>query len=95
LVYAAAVPAVPPALLLAALLALIGTQVASLIAPRRPPYAVRLAISAIAVLGGELLGMTGRGWLAVGDLHPVLDAALIAAGQWAVTWWWAHRRRPA
>ena len=88
-------PGVPPALLLAALLVLIGTQVASLIAPRRPPYLLRLALSALAVLGGELLGRTGGGWLALGDLHPALDAVLVGSLQWGATWWWGRRRQPA
>jgi hypothetical protein len=80
---------------LAALLVLIGTQVASLVAPRRPPYWLRLALSAVAVLGGELLGRTGGGWLALGDLHPALDAVLLGTVQWAATWWWGRRRQTA
>jgi hypothetical protein len=52
---------------------------------------LRLALSALAVLGGELLGRTGSGWLAVGDLHPALDALLMGALQWGATWWWDRR----
>jgi hypothetical protein len=79
--------------LLAILLALLGTQVAYLIAPRSPHYAVRLGLSALAVLLGEAIGRLGVGErFAVGELHPVTDLILLAVLQWVGTWW--MRRQP-
>jgi hypothetical protein len=62
---------------------LLGTQVAYVTAPRRPHYLVRLGVSALALLLGELLGGVGLGQaLALGDLHPATDLALLASFQW-------------
>lgn len=86
---AAVLAAFPPVLVLAVLLILLGTQLAYVVAPRAPHYLVRLGLSALAVLGGELLGAAGLGeGLAVGQLHPVTDLVLLtiaqlAAGRWA------------
>ena len=86
--------AVPPALLLAALLILLGTQLAYTVAPRTPPYLIRLGLSAVAVLLGEGLGAIGVGArLALGDLHPVNDLVILAILQWA-SGWWAGRAEP-
>lgn len=80
--------AIPPAAVLATLLTLIGTQTACLLAPARAPWLLRLAVSAGAMLVGEVLGLAGLGrTLAVGDLHPYQDLALLAAGQWALARW--------
>jgi hypothetical protein len=69
---------------LAALLILLGTQIAYLLAPRAPHYLVRLGLSMLAVLMGEGLSLVGPGArLAVGELHPVADLALLAVFQWA------------
>jgi hypothetical protein len=89
-----AVPiAVPPVLLIALLLALLGTQTAYLLAPRTPPYLVRLGLSVVAVTLGEALGRLGvAANLAVGELHPVTDLVLLAVLQWAGTRW---PRQPA
>ena len=79
---------IPPAAVLAALLTLIGTQAACLLAPARAPWLLRLAVSAGAIVLGEALGLAGVGrTLAVGDLHPYQDLALLAAGQWALARW--------
>ena len=78
--------AIPPVLVLALLLILLGTQVAYILVPRAPHYLVRLGLSTLAVLLGEaasLLGAPGRP--ALGELHPVIDLALIAIVQWTVT----------
>jgi len=75
--------AIPPALLPALLLILLGTQIAYVMAPRHPHYLVRLGVSTMAVLLGELAGAAGLGRsLALGDLHPANDLALLAAFQW-------------
>jgi hypothetical protein len=75
--------AIPPAFVLAMLLILLGTQVAYVVAPRRPHYLVRLGVSAFAVLLGELSGAAGLGRsLALGDFHPAADAGLLAIFQW-------------
>jgi hypothetical protein len=75
--------AIPPAILPALLLILLGTQVAYIMAPRRPHYLVRLGLSALAVLLGEVVGAAGLGQaLALGELHPATDLALLAAFQW-------------
>lgn len=75
--------AIPPALLPALLLILLGTQLAYIMAPRRPHYLVRLGVSTVAVLLGELAGAAGLGKaLALGDLHPANDTVLLAAFQW-------------
>jgi hypothetical protein len=79
---------VAPALLLAMLLVLLGTQLAYVVAPRAPHYLVRLGLSLLALLAGEALGALGLGGhLAVGELHPINDLALLAALQWAGTRW--------
>jgi hypothetical protein len=80
---AAVLAAIPPAFVLAVLLILLGTQLAYVIAPRAPHYLVRLGLSAVAVLIGELVGSAGLGQgLAVGDLHPATDLAFLALFQW-------------
>lgn len=84
--------AVPPVFVLALLLILLGTQVAYLAAPRAPHYLVRLGLSALAVLLGEALALAGVGArLALGELHPVTDLALLLAVQWAGTRWLARQ----
>jgi hypothetical protein len=85
--------ALPPVFVLALLVILLGTQVAYIAAPRAPHYVVRLGLSTVAVLAGEglaLLGIGGR--LAIGELHPVTDLAVLVALQWAGTRW--LRRQP-
>jgi hypothetical protein len=80
--------AIPPVLVLAVLLILLGTQLAYVIAPRAPHYLVRLGLSALAVLLGEVLGAAGMGErLAVGQLHPVIDLLLLAMTQWGAGRW--------
>jgi hypothetical protein len=80
--------AIPPAFVLAALLILMGTQLAYVVAPRAPHYLIRLALSAAAVLLGEGLSALGLGArLALGDLHPGTDLALLVILQWAATQW--------
>jgi hypothetical protein len=82
-----AVP-IPPVFVLAALVILLGTQLAYLVAPRAPHFLVRLGLSALAVLLGEASGLAGVGApLALGELHPVNDLVLLAILQWAVTVW--------
>jgi hypothetical protein len=79
---------VPPAFALAVVLILLGTQVAYVIAPKRPHYLVRLGISALAVVIGELLAAVGvAGRLALGELHPLNDLALLAVLQWVGGRW--------
>ena len=79
---------VPPVFVLATLLILLGTQLAYVVAPRAPHYLVRLGLSALAVLLGEALGVAGIGArLALGELHPANDLAVLAAVQWAATRW--------
>jgi hypothetical protein len=79
---------IPPVFVLATLLILLGTQLAYVVAPRAPHYLVRLALSALAVLLGEALGVVGLGArLALGDLHPVNDLVVLAILQWAATRW--------
>jgi hypothetical protein len=80
--------ALPPVLVLALLVIMLGTQVAYIAAPRAPHYVVRLGLSTVAVLAGEglaLLGVGGR--LAIGELHPVTDLAVLIALQWAGSRW--------
>ena len=85
------VPEVPPGLALALLLVLIGTQAAYLLAPARAGYLLRLGASLLAVAAGELMAAAGAGaHLAVGQLHPYQDLALLAVAQWSLTRW---RRR--
>jgi hypothetical protein len=85
--------AIPPALLLALLIALLGTQVAYLLAPRAPHYLVRLGISALAVLLGEGLGLLGVGSrFALGEVHPINDLVFLVALQWGAGRW--LRRQP-
>ena len=85
--------AVPPVVVLAALLTLLGTQVAYVAAPRAPHYLVRLGLSVLAVLLGEGLAVVGIGGrLALGELHPVTDIAVLALLQWAGSHW--LRRQP-
>jgi len=80
---------------LAALLILLGTQLAYVVAPRAPRYLVRLGLSALAVLLGEALAVSGVGGsLALGELHPVNDLVVLAIVQWAATRW-ARRLQPA
>ena len=68
-----------PGLLIGVLFALIGAQVARLVAPRRLAYPVALALAAAGVVGGELaaLGLHAGG-PPLGPLHPLADAAGMA-----------------
>jgi len=85
---------VPPVFVLAMLVILLGTQLAYLVAPRAPHYLVRLGLSTLAVLLGEGLGAAGLGArLAVGELHPINDLAVLALLQWAGTRW-IRREQP-
>jgi hypothetical protein len=85
--------AIPPAVLLALLLVLLGTQLAYVVAPRAPHYLVRLGVSALSVAAGEALGALGVGaHLAIGELHPLNDLALLAGLQWAATRWMGRAR---
>jgi len=85
------VPAIPPGLALALLLVLIGTQAAYLLAPARAGYLLRLGVSALAVVLGEAMAAAGAGaHLALGELHPYQDLALLAVAQWSLSRW---RRR--
>ena len=78
--------ALPPVFALALLLILLGTQVAYVVAPRAPHYLIRLGLSALAVLLGEALALIGVGGrMALGELHPVTDVAVLALFQWAGT----------
>jgi hypothetical protein len=82
---------IPPVFVLAALVILLGTQLAYVVAPRAPHYLVRLGLSALAVLLGEALGVAGVGArLALGELHPVNDLVALAILQWAATRWVRH-----
>ncbi len=85
----AALPiAIAPAFVLAALLILLGTQLAYVVAPRAPHYLVRLGLSTLAVLLGEGLSVLGLGArLTLGDLHPGTDLAVLVILQWAATQW--------
>jgi hypothetical protein len=86
---------VPPVFVLATLVILLGTQLAYVVAPRAPHYLVRLALSGLAVLIGEGLGLAGVGArLMLGELHPVNDLAVLAILQWAGTRW-IRREQPA
>ena len=71
-----------PALLVGLLLVLIGAQAAHAASPRRFGYPLALALAAIGVVAGELvaLGLHGGG-PALGSLHPLADAAGIAAAE--------------
>ncbi len=70
------------------LLASLGTQVACIVAPRRPRYLAKLMLSLLAFLAGEGLAALGVGAaLALGDLHPVHDLLVLAAVQWAAARW--------
>lgn len=85
---------IPPVFVLAALLILLGTQLAYVVAPRAPHYLVRLGLSALAIILGEASGIAGLGArLALGELHPVNDLVVLALVQWAATRW-AHRVQP-
>ena len=85
--------AIPPVLALAVLLILLGTQVAYLAAPRAPHYLVRLSLSVVGVLVGEALALVGLGSrLALGELHPATDIAVLTLLQWAGSRW--LRRQP-
>lgn len=73
----------PPALLMALLLAALGTQVSYIAAPRRPPYLAKLGLSILAILLGEGVAAAGIGaQLALGDLHPIHDGVLLIVFQW-------------
>ena len=79
---------IPPVFVLAALVILLGTQLAYVVAPQAPRYLVRLGLSTLAVLLGEALGIAGVGGrLALGEWHPVNDLVVLAAVQWAATRW--------
>ncbi len=80
---------------LAALVILLGTQLAYVVSPRAPHYLVRLGLSALALLIGEAFAVAGVGaQLALGELHPVNDLVLLAIVQWAATRW-VGRAQPA
>jgi hypothetical protein len=80
------VPAIPPVVALAVLLALLATQVAYMLAPSRAGYLLRLLTSAVAVGIGEAVGTLGLyPHLAVGDLHPLPDLVILAAAHWSLT----------
>jgi hypothetical protein len=67
---------------LAALLVLIATQVTRLVVPGRGPYPWTLLLSAAGLIGGEIVA--GSGYLAfpaIGVVHPVADAVVIAVLQ--------------
>lgn len=84
---------VPPVLVLALLLILLGTQLAYVIAPRAPHYLLRLGLSTLAVVLGEALSLVGVGSrLTLGELHPVTDVAVLVLFQLAGTRW--LRRQP-
>jgi hypothetical protein len=86
---------IPPVFVLAALVILLGTQLAYVVAPRAPHYLVRLGLSALAVLLGEASGVAGVGApLALGELHPVNDLLVLAIVHWAATRW-TRRVQPA
>jgi hypothetical protein len=86
---------IPPVFVLAALVILLGTQLAYVVAPRAPRYLVRLGLSGLAVLVGEALGVAGVGArLALGELHPVNDLVALVILQWVVTRW-VRRVQPA
>jgi hypothetical protein len=79
---------IPPVFVLAALLILLGTQLAYLVVPRAPHYLVRLGLSLVAVLVGEGLGLLGVGpRITLGELHPLNDLAVLAVLQWAGSRW--------
>lgn len=79
--------------MLAILLILVATQLSYLVAPGGPHYLIRLGLSTLAVLIGEAISLLGPGArLAVGELHPITDLAILAVLQWAGTW--ALRRQP-
>ncbi len=85
---------VPPALLLAVLLALLGTQLAYVAAPRRPRYLAKLGVSLLAFLLGEGIAALGvAADLALGDLHIVHDLLFLLLGQWVASRWVAGRSR--
>jgi hypothetical protein len=80
--------ALPPVLVLAVLLILLGTQVAYLVAPKAPHYLVRIGLSTLAVTIGEALAFAGVGGrLALGELHPLTDLVLLVLLQWAGSRW--------
>ena len=80
--------ALPPAFVLALLVALVGTQAAYLSAPGKPSYLTRLVLSVAAVGAGEGLAALGVGpRVGLGDVHVVNDLVLLAVGQWAATRW--------
>jgi hypothetical protein len=86
---------IPPVFVLAALVILLGTQLAYVVSPRAPHYLVRLGLSALAVLLGEAFAAAGGGApLALGELHPVNDLVALAILQWAATRW-VRRAQPA
>ena len=80
---------------LAALVIVLGTQLAYVVSPRAPHYLVRLGLSALAVLLGEAFAAGGVGApLALGELHPVNDLVALVILQWAATRW-VRRAQPA
>lgn len=71
-----------PALLVGLLLVLIGAQTAHAASPRRFGYPLALALAAAGVVAGELVALwLHRGGPTLGSLHPVADAAGIAAAE--------------
>lgn len=68
---------------MALVLAALATQVAYIMAPRRPHYLAKLGLSILAFLLGEGLAALGVGaQLTLGDLHPVHDVVLLVLFQW-------------
>lgn len=84
---------IPPVLVLAMLVILLGTQLAYVVAPRAPHYLIRLGLSTLAVLVGEGLAAVGIGaHVALGELHPVNDLAALAVLQWTASRWLAREQ---
>ncbi|MFN2451620.1 MAG: hypothetical protein ABR541_04635 [Candidatus Dormibacteria bacterium] len=75
-----------PGVVLAGLLVLLSAQLTHLMRRRRGRYVVCLLLSAVGLVGGELLAAAGHlGRPTLGVLHPVADAVLIVALQVAGT----------
>ncbi|MBJ7595629.1 MAG: hypothetical protein JF886_12355 [Candidatus Dormibacteraeota bacterium] len=68
-----------PGILLAALIVAIGAQATRVLVPRRGNYPLAVVCAAAGLLGAELVALGGHGGPAVGVVHPIADAAGIAA----------------
>jgi len=79
---------VSPALILGALLVLIGAQVTRVVAPRQGSYVVAFVLAAAGFVAAELFAIaTHIGGPGLGALHPLADVAGIAAAEllgWAL-----------